>query len=40
MPESDKMPDVCKSCPENYYCSLKPDLWKCEAEEEQNASRT
>jgi ribosomal protein L37AE/L43A len=27
---TDELPEVCKDCPENYYCSLRPDIWQCE----------
>jgi len=38
--ELEEMPDVCKECPENYYCSLEPDLWNCKEGKDQDASRT
>lgn len=27
-----EMPDICKDCPENRWCSLDPEMWKCEME--------
>ncbi|WP_268594186.1 hypothetical protein [Paenibacillus alvei] len=34
MTQREDMPEICQDCLENEWCSLDPQMWKCEYDEQ------